>query len=103
MIKDENGAPQEFVYILKPEKNDVYKIGQTTRPAKRLIEVQRKFPFKVKFVRVFRVSESSGGLESFLHAHYSKYHIGGDWFVFNQEELQDVIKYIDAISCREAK
>lgn len=80
----------EYIYVLKC--NEYYKIGKTTVGMKeRLNGLKTSIPYdySVKFLFGFDVLNVSR-LEKNLHRNFIKKHIRGEWFLLNENELEDL-------------
>lgn len=60
-----------FVYLFKVDGFDVYKIGNSKHPKKRLKEVQTGCPFKVTICHTFETDRSEE-VESYLHRRFDR-------------------------------
>lgn len=59
-----------FVYLFRVEGTDVYKIGSSMHPEKRILEIQTACPYKVIEVARFK-SKHSHKVERAIHRKYS--------------------------------
>lgn len=79
------------IYFLRPtgEKGPI-KIGSSVRPESRLITYQIWSPVILELVAFLPVHHTT---ETFLHRHFIKWWLHGEWFSWN-EELQGLLDYI---------
>lgn len=77
-----NGDPSGYVYILRYE--DLYKIGQSLDPKRRLAQLQ--FPFDTELLLVFGVDDRRKS-EELLHHHFAEKRRKGEWFKLNKDDL----------------
>lgn len=73
-------------YLLK-SKGNTYKIGKSKDISTRLKSLKTANPFIELLISIDK------DIEEELHAKYSKNNIAGEWFKFNKEEIQEVIKH----------
>jgi len=66
------------VYVIRHELG-LTKIGVATDPKERLSGIQVGSPFEMRLVRSKEV-ENAERVEKFLHDHFRKYHLRGEWF-----------------------
>lgn len=63
----------------------IYKIGNSSFPKKRVATLRCGYP-NMKLIFESDKISNAYYIESLLHKHYSSYSIGGEWFVFRDEE-----------------
>jgi len=87
-----------YVYLFHVEGTDVYKIGNSKHPDKRLKQLQTGNPFEITFIDSFE-SNYATKLESFLHRKfkYKKYseedgELKGEFFCLEEEDISNFIK-----------
>ncbi len=79
-----------YVYLMKPVGHNVYKIGETINPHKRLEVYQKKFDCKLQYVDYAQVGEDNKWIiERKLHLKFWRYHLGGDWFVLPDDAVSN--------------
>lgn len=81
-----------MIYLIKAEETNLYKIGYTSGTAKsRIKTLQTGCPYKLCVVE-----EVDGSLEKerWLHKTFSKNRKQGEWFEFNEEDLEKVCEKI---------
>lgn len=82
--------PKEYIYLTKSEFG--YKIGRTTRPKKRPLQVAGNMPIKLEVIVVIEVSDSKGW-ERRLHRHFAEKRLRGEWFSLDDPDVE-MIKLI---------
>jgi hypothetical protein len=85
-------SSNSIVYLLKSEK--FYKIGVTTSTVeKRIKTLQTGNPHKIKYIHHERVScdKTMNHIEKMLHKEYKHRHVNGEWFLLNNDEVNQVI------------
>lgn len=80
-----------FVYLIHAEGSNYYKIGKTTKPERRLLQISPKMPFKTRFVKIWR-SLFMSEAETFLHRAYSQRRTNGEWFELESGELYNILR-----------
>jgi len=73
-----SGHDSQWVYVIQHELGPV-KIGIAEDPHRRLGELQVSCPFELT-VRNSRRPVDAQEVESFLHDHFERYHMRGEWF-----------------------
>lgn len=85
-----------YVYLIKCIGFDYYKIGISKNdPNNRLSCLQSGCPFELAFEHV-SYTPSYRELEVQLHAKYKDKRVRGEWFLFEHNELDEVIKAMDS-------
>jgi hypothetical protein len=77
------------VYVIKIQNTDKYKIGKTTNLKKRIKQFATGNPENIKIV-YFVETKHYQSLEKHLHELFKNERIGGEWFLFDKEKLEDV-------------
>ena len=88
-----NHAPStsEFLYLIKAEGTNYYKIGITSDKTRRLARLQSGSPFELKCI-ITKITEDVKTLEQLIHKELKTYHVRGEWFELSQSQLKVVIK-----------
>lgn len=82
---------ERYIYLF--ECNGKYKIGVTKDVEKRLRQLNNR-PFEVKLVEKTKLVTQALEKEQKLHSELSSYIIDGEWYDFNEEQLNTVIAKI---------
>ncbi len=89
----------KYVYLFNVEGTNVYKIGNSKHPQKRLLQLQTGNPFNFNIIHIFE-SKFATKLESFLHNKFSykKYseesgELNGEFFSLTKEDVENFIEY----------
>ena len=69
----------EYVYIIKVQGENIYKIGKSNDPQSRLNSLQPASPYKLKIIHKFTADNASTAEET-LHELLSSYRMEGEWF-----------------------
>jgi hypothetical protein len=77
-------SPAGYIYIVKTPYG--YKIGCTTRPESRPMEVCGSVPIPIEVIAVFKVDDRRD-TEQFLHQYYSDKRIRGEWFALSDDDI----------------
>jgi hypothetical protein len=67
------------VYLIQMGEDNVYKIGISNAPGKRLQSLNTSSPFELKLVHHF-VAEPAADAEAHLHTRFAAQHLSGEWF-----------------------
>ena len=88
----------KYVYLFNVEGTDVYKIGHSKHPEKRLLQLQTGNPTKIEFVNSFE-SNYATQLESFLHRKFKhKKHsedeekLQGEFFCLDEYDISGFLE-----------
>jgi hypothetical protein len=82
--------PKEYVYLTKSDFG--YKIGRTTHPEIRPLQVAGNMPIKLEVIAVIEVPDSKEW-ESRLHGHFADKRLRGEWFSLSESDVE-IIKGI---------
>ena len=82
--------PKEFIYVTKADFG--CKIGMTTRPKQRPLQVAGNCPIKLEVVVLLEVDDMRKA-ESRLHSHFASKHLRGEWFALTAEDIAFVRGY----------
>jgi hypothetical protein len=82
---------EHFIYLIYDSYNDEYKIGETKDLIQRRYDIKR--PSKNLEVVHFEIADtiSCQRLETEILNEYKKYSLGGDWFKFEEEQVNDIL------------
>ncbi len=95
-VKDYSG----FVYLIRVKAHDLYKIGMSKEPYKRMLSLQTGTPFDLKIIhRIFAFDCVQ--LESALHNHYSTYWVRGEWFKLPPKEVANFLNVANGLASEE--
>jgi hypothetical protein len=82
-----------FIYFIRQENTDFFKIGKTKNMNDRLNFFGVKLPFKWSVYKVFLVSKDKlSEIETAIHEVFAEYKVNGEWFKLDSEALQRVEK-----------
>lgn len=97
-LKDINGIEipnqlkegQHFIYLIKDEARNLYKIGETKNLVKRRLSIKQ--PTANLLIVCFAIYDSFScqSLERDILKLYSLKRVGGDWLILNQTEVNDI-------------
>lgn len=79
----------EGVYVINIQNTDRYKIGKTIDLKRRLKQFSTGNPENIKIV-YFVATKHYHSLEKHLHSMFFEYTIGGEWFKFDANSLEDL-------------
>lgn len=86
---EQNPAANEYVYFISDSEN--IKIGYTTRPAKRVTNLQSTNSKTLKILAVFRAPRA---VEGYLHFIFRERHVRGEWF----EDAPEIHSFLAVIN-----
>ena len=84
--KQEKEKVKGFVYLLKIEGKNQYKIGVTKNLNKRLKQISPKMPFELKIEHKIKHNDIYG-MEDELHNKFDDKRIKGEWFKLNDNDV----------------
>lgn len=86
-------APEGYVYLLQNTVHvDVFKIGKTNYPARRVYEFGVLNPYPLSVIFVKRASNASAA-ETHLHRRFRKSRLEGEWFKLNETDINVIEKW----------
>jgi hypothetical protein len=81
-----------FIYVLRLEGGDLYKIGFTRNPSSRFEALRIQGPFTTQPIYLARVKNPSRA-ERFLHLRFASSRMAREWFRLSAEDIAK-IKYL---------
>ena len=97
MNDEEFKGTQGFVYLIKTDTLNLYKVGMSKNPYKRMATLQTSMPYELTVIsRIF--SFDCPKLEKALHEYYAAYWMRGEWFDFPDKivsEFEEVATSLD--------
>jgi hypothetical protein len=75
-----------FVYLIWAVGTDIYKIGKSRKPGRRLETIQQYSPLPLEIVHLIPADQAHK-LEATLHEHYSHKRLHGEWFELTLDEV----------------
>jgi hypothetical protein len=88
-IEKEKKVYTTFIYVMKIDNTELYKIGVSSEPSKRLSVIQTGSPFKVDLVNTYKVSNAYK-LEKELHDLFKEKRKKGEWFELSNYNLREI-------------
>jgi len=82
-----------YVYLLKCENKNIYKIGYSKNAPKRVRKLNTEIPFKLFITHLIR-TDNMVHLEKYLHDKYNDKRMNGEYFRLNQND----VKYIKSLN-----
>lgn len=79
------------VYLIGSRKFHWYKIGKSADARIRVTELGILLPFRVEVIAAWKANNHHE-LERLLHEKYATDRINGEWFSFNKQKLEQVMK-----------
>lgn len=89
--------PNGYLYILYYEYLDLFKVGVSNNPKRRIRDIKAHSPFDLKpiFIKNY---EDVYKLEKMVHNRWNHNRIKGEWFQGYKEDIEDMIKLLNEIS-----
>lgn len=84
-----------YVYIIKAEGIDRYKIGKSECPPRRISELKSMSPIDLSIVCIVDAKEKCSDLESSLHREFQEFLHHGEWFDLPDHKLKEAKRLID--------
>ena len=78
-----------FIYLMKDEINDSFKIGMSKNPKTRESTLQSEKPY----IKMINYWEGEVGDEKSLHKKFKNQRIRGEWFILSEKDLLFVESY----------
>ena len=91
--------PKGLIYIVGNKELSYYKIGLThksSNPDTRFTAIQQGIPFDLNFIKYW-FTKYVWAFERLVHYEFREKHIRGEWFRFQDTELQDVTSRIEVL------
>lgn len=84
------------IYLIQQEETNLFKIGISKNPEKRIKDLQIGSGIKLTLIHTFE-TKFSYKLESSLHAYYRSKLIQPEWFVFTIEDKDNFLCVCDKL------
>lgn len=75
-----------YLYIIQLGETNVYKIGVSINPSRRLKELQSKSPIHLRII-YGKFGHDYESIEKYFHWVFRKKRIKGEWFELNQDDI----------------
>ena len=79
-----------FIYLIHAVGSNFYKIGKTTNPDRRILQIAPQMPFLTRYIRVWR-SDFMSIAEKMLHEWFEGARTNGEWFELGREDLVGLV------------
>ena len=97
--KPENG----YVYLVHCVGTDFYKIGISKISYEaRLSTMQSGCPYELRLLKTAH-STRYKEVEKILHSKFRKFRVRGEWFVFSQEQMEEIQSYVESNAQEQTK
>lgn len=80
-----------YVYLMRIKGTNVYKIGQSVNPSKRLWQLNNNMPYEVEIIHKILV-ENMRTAEDYLHRIFREKHLKGEWFALDEIDVEVICK-----------
>lgn len=78
------------IYILEILHQDIYKIGVSNKPDRRIRDIQSVLPYESKCLFKLKVNKAYD-LESIIHNQYIDLSVKGEWFKLSKSQVIEII------------
>jgi len=85
-----------FVYIIGNKDHNIYKIGISKDPTKRLKGIQTGNPFKLSIIDTFKTNYAKQ-VESDYHELFEEYKLEGEWFSLDKEAFTETVLFLNRL------
>jgi len=85
-----------FVYLMKNERNGLYKIGYSRNPQAREATLQSEEP-EVAMIKFWPAAKT---VEGDLHLMFSRSRVRGEWFRLEEADISEIEAYFEAGGCQ---
>ena len=85
---------RQNLYLL--ECQSFYKIGISKNVNRRVKQINKSIPFKIKVVGYIYLGKQARSAETYWHDHYKKYRVRGEWFSIPKNEIPDITLFMGA-------
>lgn len=89
--------PDGYIYILKLKGFDIYKIGVSSNPERRINDIDSANPFGVK-VLCLLYFKNAYELEECIHDSFKRKALRKEWFKFDEISISILIKQLTKLS-----
>lgn len=86
--------PKGCVYILKKENEDLYKIGVSQNPARRIRDIKAILPFEVDIIFISSELDKVYDLEFIIHKKFKDNNVRKEWFNIYEEDIVILINIL---------
>jgi hypothetical protein len=83
-----------FVYVIRGEETNLYKIGRTKNWEQRIGDIRNSSPTPIEIIGIFHTEKDHIALELDIHEKFSEYRQHGEWFEFCDDILEELISVI---------
>lgn len=89
--------PDGYIYILKQKGFDIYKIGVSANPKRRIYDIDSANPFGVE-IMCLEWFKNVYELEEVIHDSFSKNELRKEWFKIHREDIKILINQLKEMS-----
>lgn len=84
-----------YVYLIKAKDYNFYKIGFSTNVKRRLRDINASNPFEIEIIEIYK-GLTAYDLEQSIHLKYNKDRIKNEWYKFNANQVNEIVKLINS-------
>lgn len=81
----------KYIYLLKEDNNDYFKIGISKNPKSRVKQLQTGSSAKITLYKAY-VTEYASQIEKVLHRRYKSSNVLGEWFNLKESHVDSFIE-----------
>ena len=93
--------PLGWIYLVRADGTDRYKIGKSINPTKRLSSLQTSSPYRLSLLAKTQVADMKKE-EAFLHDYFQDNRVTGEWFELTPKRVEEVIWKMEVINVQVA-
>lgn len=90
-------APVGYIYVLKADGSDFYKIGKSKEYTDRIKKLRIQLPFKVGIYCVFKTT-STDEVERLIHDQWKENRVNGEWFKIDEDQIEQLKYFISNLA-----
>lgn len=94
---NKNKRPDGYIYILKLKGFDLYKIGVSSNPKRRIYDIDSHSPFGVDKI-CLEYFKNVYELEECIHDSFKLNHKRKEWFEIHKDDISDLINNLKEMS-----
>lgn len=96
-LENERDLSDNYVYVMNQVGSNIYKIGYSKNPQKRLTRISSGSSKKIKIISVYPQvgHEQAEKSEKYLHDLFHKKRLFGEWFRLNRRDLKKIDNFFE--------
>ncbi len=86
--------PNGFIYFLRIAGHDLYKIGASHNPERRIRDISSAMPFNIEVIKMQHF-DSIYEIETSLHDEIKDHYVKSEWFMLTPEKAAEILNKIE--------